>query len=63
MSKKPKIDLYKELGISNNSTQEEIKKAYRKLAMVRKPKYNKIIRNGIPIKMRIKNYQQKSFKK
>jgi preprotein translocase subunit Sec63 len=34
MFSKNKLDLYKELEVDRNSTQEEIKKAYKKLAIV-----------------------------
>ena len=59
------FDLYEELEIIKTSTHEEIKKSYRKLAMVFIfiPDFNKInkIRNGIQIKIKeIQNVQKNS---
>ena len=54
------FNLYDELEVNKKATQEEIKKAYRKLAMVFKIYFN--IRNGIRIKIKMTTQPQKNSK-
>ena len=57
------FNLYEELEISKEATPEEIKKAYKKLAMVNFNFYIvNIFRNGILIKILMIQLRPKSFK-
>ena len=57
------FNLYEELEIIKESTPEEIKKAYKKLAMVKSNQFYLFInRNGILIKIRTIQMPQKNFK-
>ena len=57
-----KVDYYECLGITKTATHDEVKQAYRKLALVLYASYRNIIQIKMKIRKKPKSYSRKSLK-